>query len=121
MFSMQAHAQFVQNPKPVVVQSILLRKQETHRPNLIITYKPHILPVKFTFKTGVNHNQTDKINWKDLQTGDVNDAFDDVDFMNIGRYDARCKIYVKRKARIVLRALIQPPNNYYIIGLQFKM
>lgn len=87
----------------------------------IYTIRSYKYPFKLTIKPGVNRLQTNMIDRRSLQDFDVEDAFEDVNFVAIVRYDVRLKIYLKnRHNRIILRAFIQEPKSVFTIGFQRK-
>ena len=97
-----------------------------HKPvdKLLLTFKP-LHKVKFTFKAGLNSNLVSKVNTDTLVKGDIADAFHDFDsqdFIAIGRYDVRCKIYLSRDWRLLFRTVTVFNKNidYYMVGLICK-
>ena len=119
-------------------KSILFIKPETHKINTesfqlpqvqksksrMLTFKP-VKSIKITIKSGLNSSIISKVNKDTLLAGDFKDAFNDIettDFVSIGKYDARLKIYINKKWRFLMRAqLVGFGNNFYTLGFYCKM
>lgn len=78
--------------------------------------------VKITVKTRLNRDILSKI---DVSNGDIN-IFDDLetgDYISLGAYDVRCKVYVTKKLRIITRVLItgiKIDTYFYSSGIMIK-
>lgn len=101
---------------------MLLKKEPVHHQMkpLMLTYRPRHLPFKLTIKPRTNKSVLSSINREALYDLDFDDAFDDVDFVGLGMFDVRLKFYVKKRARIILRALVRDKDPLFTIGFQFK-
>lgn len=84
----------------------------------LVTLKPH-KKVKITMKTRLNFNVINKIS---VENG-VDEALDDLntdDYISLGSYDVRAKIYINSKIRLLTRVVvtgIQTNTYFYSSGL----
>lgn len=101
-------------------KEMLIYHPQTFKSN-IHTFKSYKYPFKLTIKTGINRLQTNMIDRRSLQDFEVEEAFEDVNFVALVRYDIRLKIYMKnRHNRIIFRAFVQEPKSVFTIGFQRK-
>lgn len=86
--------------------------------NPLVTLKP-IKRVKITMKTRLNFNVINKIKTED----GLDNAFDELssdDYMSLGSYDIRSKIYLNKDIRLLCRIVVtgvQRHNYFYSGGL----
>lgn len=77
--------------------------------------------LKITMKPGLNQQQLSRVNTTAIMNRDLTDAFDDVNFVFIAKYEFRVKIYTGIKSRIIVRMLVAQPMSTYTIGLRYKI
>lgn len=118
--------------------SMLSSNPETHNINItllqyhqiqlrkfrMLTISP-LRMVKFTLKAGFNGGIVSKINTRDLITGDFQDAFNEMepqDALSIVKYDARLKVYLSKRWRLLMRAQVLGfGKNIYSAGFFWKV
>lgn len=91
-----------------------------HR-EMMVSWVP-LHKIKITVKTRVNRSMVSQVAMSD-SLGDFFDELDTEDFLSLGAYDIRAKLYINRKVRLLGRVLItgiQTQNYFYSFGLSFK-
>lgn len=86
------------------------------------TWRPYNW-VKFTLKTRVNSNVTQKLDFSDGLSNVFSDLESD-DYWSIGAYDVRCKVYATKRLRLTGRMFItgvQAQNYAYYGGIIIKI
>lgn len=89
---------------------------------VMLSYTPRRINfLKITMKPGLNQQQLSRVNTAAIMNRDLSDAFDDVNFVFIAKYEFRAKIYTGVKSRIIIRMLVAQPMSTYTIGLRYKI
>lgn len=102
-----------------------LQYHYAQRKERILTYTPLHKRIKITIKAGLSNSIISKVNMDDLKSGDLQDAFNDieaVDVLSIVKYDFRTKFYLSKRWRILFRTqVLGVDKNVYTLGLFWKV
>ena len=104
----------------VFSRSLAPMDYKKHR-DMMLTWMP-LHRIKVTVKTRVNKDIISKI----VVSDGLNDMFDNLDtedFLSLGAYDVRVKLYVNRDIRLIGRVLIagiQTQKYFYSFGVNLK-
>ena len=105
----------------IVFTRSLTPMQYKKQRDMMLTWMP-LHKIKVTVKTRVNKDIISKI----VVSDGLNDMFDNLDtedFLSLGAYDVRVKLYVSRDIRLIGRVLIagiQTQKYFYSFGINLK-
>jgi hypothetical protein len=116
--SMNSYAQFLnKTPYTIKMDSIGYIKLYNQLNHIHFTNNDHILTIssnkniRITMKTMLNNNVVGRLS--------LNKTFNIDDYISIGSYDIRCKLYVNNNVRLMGRSLINGLNYdqylYYMV------
>ncbi len=114
---------FIAHPETHNINVSLIKNYYNNN-NGLLTYSP-LQRIKITLKAGVNGNTLSVINNETFQSNYSQNTFNETEIKEITsiiKYDARIKIYVNKKFRLLMRAqIVGLGKDVYTLGGFWKI